>query len=273
ACGICGSDVHYYREGRIAQYVVEAPMVLGHESAGVVVAAGSDEDGGLVGATVALEPGIPCDTCRECRAGYYNLCAEVRFFATPPNDGALIDYVIVPTRFAHRAPEGMTAEVAALAEPLSVGLWAAARTRVPAGDRVLVTGAGPVGLLAAYVARDRGAEVEVADVAPVRRRLAAELGFQVVESTGSSSAVGGYDVVLECSGHQAALDAACDRAAPRARVALIGMGADRLEFDVGLVQGRELELHGIFRYAHSYPDALALLASGQIDTQRVISHR
>lgn len=270
ACGICGSDVHYYREGRIGDYVVDSPMVLGHESAGVVVAAGSPDDRSMVGATVALEPGIPCGICRECVSGRYNLCREVRFFATPPIDGSLAEFVVVPTRFAHVAPGEMDAEVAAMAEPLSVGIWAARRTRIALGDRVLVTGAGPVGLLAAQVARARGAQVQVSDVSDARRALAVEHGFALASFEPGAME---YDVILECSGNQQALDAAVGVTAPAARVALIGMGAPRVEFDLGRAQGRELEIHGIFRYAHTYPDALALLHSGAVDVSRLITHR
>lgn len=269
ACGICGSDVHYYREGRIGHYVVEKPMVLGHESAGTVTAAGSEEDAWLVGRTVAIEPGVPCGTCAECMRGRYNLCRDVQFLATPPFDGALADVIVVPARWVHVAPEGMTAEIAAMAEPLSVGLWACRKAEVGLGDRVLVMGAGPVGQLAAQVARARGAHVEISDVAESRLRVAREIGIPTAELGDGAQ----YDVLLECSGNQRAVDAGIDALAPAARVVLIGMGAPRVELDLGLLQGRELTIFGSFRYAHTYPEALQLLGAGVIDVASLITHQ
>lgn len=268
ACGICGSDVHYYREGRIGHYVVEEPMVLGHESAGVVLAVGSAADEWLVGKTVAIEPGIPCGECAQCVRGRYNLCPEVRFLATPPIDGALADVVVMPTRWVHVAPEGMTAEVAAMAEPLSVGLWASKKAAVSLGDRVLVTGAGPVGQLAAQVARACGAIVEIFDVVESRLKVASALGIPTADLSERT-----YDVLLECSGNQRAVDDGIAALAPAARVVLVGMGAPRVEIDLGTLQGRELTVTGTFRYAHTYLEALALLDSGAIDVGPLITHR
>ncbi|GLI26431.1 sorbitol dehydrogenase [Agromyces rhizosphaerae] len=268
ATGVCGSDVHYYRHGRIDRYVVDAPMVLGHESAGSVVEVGADVDPGLVGRVVAIEPGIPDGTCAQCRAGRYNLCPAVRFHATPPIDGSLADYVVVPAAFAHPAPAGMRAERAAMAEPVSVGVAAARKAGIGVGARVLVIGAGPVGLFAAQVARAQGAEqVVVTDVNERRMQLARRLRF-AAPADGEE-----FDVVLECSGHPDAFAAGLRAAAPAARVVLIGMGADEYRLPVGLVQGRELTLMGQFRYANTYPAALGLIADGRVDVDSCISHR
>lgn len=268
ACGICGSDVHYFREGRIGHYILEEPMILGHESAGIVLASGNDSDRWLVGKTVAIEPGVPCGQCEQCVRGRYNLCPGVRFLATPPVDGALSDVIVMPTRWAHLAPDGMKPEVAAMAEPLSVGLWAARTASVSVGDRVLVTGAGPVGQLAAQVARARGAHVEIFDVVESRLQVAADLGIPTADMYGRT-----YDVLLECSGNQRAVDAGVRALAPAARVVLVGMGAPRVELELGIVQGRELSVTGTFRYAHTYPEALELLHSGVIDVKSIITHR
>jgi L-iditol 2-dehydrogenase len=124
AVGVCGSDVHYYEHGRIATRVVRAPHVLGHESAGRVVAAGERVTKHAVGDRVALEPGLPCGRCRECRAGRYNLCRDVRFLGAPPTDGAFTRFVAIHEDFAHALPDGVSDEAGALMEPLSVALWA-----------------------------------------------------------------------------------------------------------------------------------------------------
>jgi L-iditol 2-dehydrogenase len=143
--GVCGSDVHYYEHGRIGSHVVRAPLILGHESAGRVVALGEGATKHAEGDRVTLEPGVPCGRCRECRAGRYNLCADVVFFGTPPVDGAFARYVTIHEDFAFALPDGLSDDVGALMEPLSVGIWACRKAGVSAGDRVLVTGAGPIG--------------------------------------------------------------------------------------------------------------------------------
>ncbi|NAZ85725.1 NAD(P)-dependent alcohol dehydrogenase [Kineococcus indalonis] len=272
AVGICGSDVHYYEHGRIGPYVVQAPMVLGHEAAGTVVAVGEGVDPARTGQRVALEPGVPDRTCEQCLAGRYNLCPNVVFFATPPVDGAIAQHVSIDAAFAHPAPAGLSSEQAAMAEPVSVGVWAARRVRIAPGDQVLVTGAGPIGLLAAQVARAFGADaVTVTDVSDFRLEAARRLGLQVQPAAEALS--GTFDVLLECSGAPAAWRSGLAALAPAARAVLVGMGADELPLDVALVQGREITVTGIFRYAGTYPTALELLASGRVQVEPIITHR
>jgi L-iditol 2-dehydrogenase len=272
AVGICGSDVHYYELGRIGKYVVEAPMIIGHEAAGIVAAVGDGVSPSRIGELVALEPGVPCRKCGQCAAGRYNLCADVVFFATPPVDGAITRLVTIDAAFAHPAPTGMTVEQAAMAEPVSVGVWACRRASISAGDRVLVTGAGPIGLFAAQVARALGAAaVTVTDLNDHRLSIARELGLDARRVDSSLDA--DVDVLLECSGSPAALTSGMLRLAPTGRAVLVGMGADTATIDVPLVQGRELTLTGIFRYANTYPTALQLIASGAVEVMPVISHR
>ena len=272
ATGICGSDVHYYEHGRIGGYVVHEPMVIGHESAGVVVEVGEGVDADRVGELVALEPGVPCRHCQQCMRGRYNLCPRVVFFATPPVDGSITRYVIIDASFAHPAPAGLTAEQAAMAEPVSVGVWAARKAGVGGGDRVLVTGAGPIGLLAAQVARALGAEVPlITDVSDFRLDRAQKLGLRA--SRAEVALEEEFDVLLECSGAPSALSAGLAALAPAGRAALVGMGADTVSLDVPLVQSRELTITGVFRYANTYPFALALISSGAVNVHDVITHR
>src|SRR5215204_1063610 len=157
AVGICGSDVHYYDHGRIGDYIVEQPMIIGHEAAGTVIDVGAEVDPGLIGQRVALEPGVPCRAYAERLQGRYNLCPNIVFFATPPVDGAISQFVSIDAHFAHPVPARLSDEQAAMAEPVSVGIWAAQKAHITPGDRVLVTGAGPIGLFAAQVARGFGA--------------------------------------------------------------------------------------------------------------------
>ena len=169
AVGVCGSDVHYYDHGRIGAYVVDTPLILGHEAAGVVVAQGPEASRHRVGQRVALEPGVPCGRCRQCRAGRYNLCPDVRFFATPPIHGAFCTYLTIHEDFAFALPDSVSDDAGAMMEPLSVGVWACRKARLVGGEHVLVTGAGPIGLLAMQAALALGATAfTVPDVRPNR---------------------------------------------------------------------------------------------------------
>lgn len=272
AVGICGSDVHYYEHGRIGPFVVEAPMVIGHEAAGVVVGVGAGVDPGRIGELVALEPGIPCRHCEQCLAGRYNLCPDVVFFATPPVDGAIARLVTLDAAFAFPAPAGLDAEQAAMAEPISVGVWASRKAGITAGDRVLVTGAGPIGLLAGQVARAFGAtQVTVTDISDFRLSVAAELGLGTHRA--DEPITSEYDVLLECSGAPVAVRTGLGALARAGRAVLVGMGPDEVPINVPLVQSRELSITGTFRYARTYPLALELIASGAVDVRRLITHR
>jgi L-iditol 2-dehydrogenase len=273
--GVCGSDTHYYEHGRIGRFVVEEPLVLGHEAAGEVTEVGPGVTRLTVGQRVSIEPGVPDLTCEQCLAGRYNLCPNMRFFATPPFDGALAEYVVVHEAFAHPVPENVSDDAAALLEPLSVGIWACRKARVTAGDRVLVTGAGPIGLVCVQAALAFGAtEVVVSDVNPARLALAKELGAtEVVDAreTRVSDLPRPPRVLLECSGHAPAI-AEGIRALDRAgRAVLVGMGSDEVALPLPVVQERELELVGTFRYANTWPTAIALVASGRIDLDRLVT--
>ena len=273
--GICGSDVHYYDHGRIADFVVREPLVLGHEASGTIRALGSEVTDREIGQRVAMEPQETCGRCKECLAGRYNLCPSVEFFATPPVDGAFAQYVVLDSVRAHPVPDSMSDEAAALIEPLSVGIWAAQKAAVQPGDRVLVTGAGPVGLLCADVARARGAAaVIVSDTNDYRLGVARRRGAsQTVNALAGplDSQIEPVDVVLECSGAAPAIRGAFAAAAPAARIVLVGMGAADLELPVALIQIRELVVTGTFRYANCYPAAIALAASGVVDLDGLVT--
>ena len=270
--GVCGSDVHWYEHGRIGDRVVEAPLVLGHESAGRVVAVGPEATKHAVGGRVCLEPGIPCGRCRECRAGRYNLCADVAFFGTPPIDGAFAEFVTIHEDFAFALPDGMSDDIGALMEPLSVGIWACRKAGVTAGDRVLVTGAGPIGLLALQVAHAFGAtDVAISDVNEHRLAVAERMGATRALVAGRD-APGEVDAVIECSGHPAALVAGIEALRPAGTAVVVGMGpGPTAEVPLSLIQTRELWLTGTFRYANTYPAAIELAATGRVDVAALIT--
>jgi L-iditol 2-dehydrogenase len=275
AVGVCGSDTHYYDHGRLGRFVVEAPLVLGHEASGVVVEVGPGVPETRVGERVSIEPGVPDLTCAQCLAGRYNLCPDMRFFATPPVDGAFAELVVVHAAFAHPVPDSIGDDAAALLEPLSVGIWACQKGRVTAGSRVLITGAGPIGLVCLQTALAFGAtEVVVSDVNPARLALAAELGATAVVDA-RAAGVDGLDpapqVLLECSGHPVAAAEAVGALDLAGRAVLVGMGGSELPLPLSVVQERELEVTGTFRYANTWPTAIALVAAGRVDLDRLVT--
>jgi L-iditol 2-dehydrogenase len=280
AVGVCGSDTHYFDHGRIGRFVVESPLVLGHEAAGVIEAVGADVDRSRVGQRVSIEPGVPCRACEQCLAGRYNLCPDMQFHATPPVDGSLAELVVIHHAFAHPVPDSVSDESAALLEPLSVGVWACRKGSVGPGSRVLVTGAGPIGLVCVQVARACGAsEVVVADLNEARLAIATELGATRTISSGDQSIADGYagrpapEVLLECSGHPGATGDGIRALAPAGRAVLVGMGGGELPLPLSVVQERELVVTGTFRYAGTWPAAIALAASGQVDLERLVTGR
>lgn len=275
AVGVCGSDVHYYRHGRIGEYVVREPMILGHEGGGTVVAVGDGVDPSRIGQRVAMEPGVPDRICRECKAGRYNLCPNVRFFATPPIDGCFAEYVTLAADFAHPVPDSLSDDAAGLIEPLSVGVWACQKVHVGAGSRLLISGAGPIGLMNAQVARALGAtEIIVSDIAPARLETAKRFGATTVLDPREPGAIGPHldvDAFIDCSGAEVAVAQGLRAVRPAGHVALVGMGADEIRIPVGVVQGRELNLTGTFRYANTYPTAIALAAAGRVELDGMVT--
>ena len=272
--GVCGSDTHYFQEGRIGSFVVEAPLVLGHEASGRIEAAGDGVDPGLVGRRVSLEPGIPRPYSEQTLAGHYNLDPDVRFFATPPVDGAFAEYVVHPAEFAHPVPEQLSDDAAALLEPLSVALAARAAGEVQLGDRVLVAGAGPVGLLISAVCALAGAEVSVTDVRAERLETAARYGAsRTFTAADGPVAAPEYQVFIDATGAEQAVLGGMQRLAPRGRCVLVGMGADTIALPVPLVQGRELRITGTFRYANTWPLAISIAEKGLVDLDGLVTSR
>ncbi len=276
AVGVCGSDVHYYEEGRIGSFVVREPLILGHESMGTIIGLGEEVTKHEVGERVTLEPGVPDGTCRECRAGRYNLCPNVQFFATPPVNGAFTNYVNIHEDFAFALPDGLSDNAGALMEPLSVGIWACRKAKVEAGDHVLVTGAGPIGLLAMQVALAQGAtEVTITDVAPERLDMAQKTGatrtINVSEEPLADAGVE-VDALIECSGNPRALNDGIRCTRPAGIVVVVGMGpGEETSIPLALIQTREITLTGTFRYANTYPAAIELAATGKVDLDAIVT--
>jgi L-iditol 2-dehydrogenase len=273
--GVCGSDTHYYRHGRLGSFVVDAPLILGHEAAGTVVAVGAGVADSRIGERVSIEPQQPDPDSAETRSGRYNLCPHMRFYATPPVDGALCDYVTIGAAFAHPVPDTISDDAAALCEPLSVGIAAARKAELTGGSSVLIAGAGPIGIVMAQVARAYGAtEIVVTDLDASRRQRARDFGATAVVDPATDDMSGlRVDAFIDASGAPAAVMAGIHAVRPAGRAVLVGSGAETMPLPTQLIQNRELVLTGVFRYANTYPAAIALVERGLVDLDAMVTAR
>ncbi|OXA62607.1 Sorbitol dehydrogenase [Folsomia candida] len=260
--GICGSDVHYWTNGRIGDFIVKAPMIIGHEAAGVVTKCGKNVKHLKPGDRVAIEPGVPCRRCDSCKYGRYNLCPDIVFCATPPCHGNLCRYYTHDAAFCYK------------------------RAGVTLGSVVLICGAGPIGLVSLLVARSMGAsKIIVSDLAENRLQVAKELGADLVLKVDPSAS--GQDLALqveqtlgvmpnisiECSGAESSIRLAILSTISGGCVLLVGLGAPEVKLPVVNAAVREVDIRGVFRYANCYPAALALVATGKVDVKKLITHR
>lgn len=279
--GVCGSDVHYYTHGRIGPFVVEAPMVLGHEAAGVVAEVGPGVRDLAVGDRVCVEPGVPDWTSRAARIGLYNLDPSLTFWATPPDHGCLTPEVVHPAVLCHRLPGAVSLAEGAMVEPLAVAVQAAHKAGIAPGDRALVLGAGPIGLLMALTALASGcAEVMVFDPADAKLDLAGTFpgvvplharDGPVPERVREATGGWGVDLVFECSGAAAAFRDVGALIRPGGTLVCVGMPVDPVAVDIVELQVREATVVTVFRYANVYDRAIGLLASGRIDVAPLVT--
>lgn len=286
--GICGSDVHYWEHGRIGDFIVESPMVLGHECAGTVVEVGANVQDLKAGDRVAIEPGVPRLTDAASnyymKKGEYNLCHDIFFFATPPDHGSFCNFVNHPADFCFKLPGNVSLEEGAMIEPLSTGIYAARVAPVTMGDTVIITGAGPIGLMNLLTAKAAGAaNVVISDMVESRLEVARQIGAtQTVQGNADElkqiardlTQGRGADVCIEAAGHPSAINACIAAARPGATVVLIGMPPnDTASLNINDMIVREIKLRPIFRYNNTFPTGVNLLASGKVDVKPLISKR
>jgi len=282
--GICGSDVHYWKRGCIGDFVVRAPMILGHESSGKVLKVGPNVKDLKEGDRVTVEPGVPCRRCDFCKGGRYNLCADVVFLATPPVHGSIARYHTHAADFCFKLPDHVSYEEGAFCEPLSVGVHACRRAGVSIGAKVLITGAGPIGLVSMLAAKAMGADtVIMTDISQSRLDFAKQMGAtqvlladndaqttaqRVVETLGSMP-----NISIECSGAESSIQTTFYATISGGVVVLVGLGRPLASLPIVNAAIREIDIRGVFRYANCYPAALSLIASGRIDVKPLITHR
>ncbi|ANU64467.1 NAD(P)-dependent alcohol dehydrogenase [Muribaculum intestinale] len=281
--GICGSDIHYYETGRIGNYVVEPPFVLGHEAAGEVVALGEGVTNLSVGDRVALEPGKTCGHCRYCREGKYNLCPDVVFFATPPVDGVFQEYATHPADLCFRLPENVSNLEGALIEPLAIGFHAANQGGARAGQKAVVFGAGCIGLVCMMALKAEGvSEIIVVDVMAKRLEKAMTLGAtatinaaeedtveRIKELTGGE----GIDLSIETAGTEITTRQAIEVARKGSTIVLVGYSkTGELTLPISLFIDKELTFRSVFRYRHIYPMAIEAVAKGRVNLKDIATH-
>jgi D-xylulose reductase len=279
--GICGSDVHYYTHGRIGPYVVEAPMVLGHEAAGTIIEIGSEVRELKVGDRVCMEPGVPNLASRASKLGKYNVDPAVRFWATPPIHGVLTPSVVHPAAFTFKLPDNVSFAEGAMVEPFAIGMQAAAQAKIKPGDVAAVVGCGPIGIMVALAALAGGcAKVYISDVSADKLAIAA--GYDGVvpvnirdESLASVVARGtggwGADIVFEASGSPKAFGDLFAIVRPAGTVVLVGLPVEPVAFDVTGAIAKEARIETVFRYANVFDRALALIAAGKVNLEPLVT--
>ncbi|KAJ0471168.1 putative oxidoreductase [Helianthus annuus] len=287
ALGICGSDVHHFKNMRVANFIVKKPMVIGHECAGIIKDIGSNVKSLAIGDRVALEPGISCQTCNLCKNGTYNLCKKMKFFGSPPTNGSLANQVVHPSNLVFKLPDNVSLEEGAMCEPLSVGVHACRRAGVNPDTKVLIVGAGPIGLVTMLAARAFGApRVVVADVDQHRLSIAKNLGadgtIQVstnIQDLGEEISkihkiIGeSVDISFDCVGFDKTMSTALTATRAGGKVCLVGLGQSQMTIPLVAAAAREVDVIGIFRYRNTWPLCIELLRTGKIDVKPLITHR
>ncbi|MCT8344112.1 NAD(P)-dependent alcohol dehydrogenase [Photorhabdus kleinii] len=277
--GICGSDVHYYQYGRIGPFVVEKPMILGHEASGVITAVGKNVTHLKIGDRVCMEPGIPNLQSPQSRAGIYNLDPEICFWATPPIDGCLRERVIHPAAFTFKLPDNVSFAEGAMVEPLAIGMQAATKAEIKPGDIALVVGAGTIGIVTALAALAGGcSDVIICDVFDEKLEIAKQYpGLHPVnnkvlaEKVNTLTDGNGVNILFECSGAKPVITTISEHIAPGGIAVLVGMPIDPAPFDIVSAQAKEITFKTIFRYANMYPRTIRLLSAGKLKVTPLLS--
>lgn len=277
ANGICGSDIHFYAEGKLGNFLVTTPYVPGHEASGTVVAVGEKVKNVQEGQRVIIEPGIPCGRCEMCLSGKYNLCPDVVFFSAPPIDGTLCDYICVRANFLHIMPDELSFIKGAMAEPAAVAVHAvnqAIKAGSISGKSATVIGAGPIGLFVAQVFKSMGGgKVTCVDISDYKLEKAKELGADmVINSLKNDVPDRSSDVVFETAGVPKTTAQMIDIAKSGGTIIQVGWPAGNMvTMNIATFIDKELTYKCVNRYANAFPTAIQYLADGRIDIDKMIS--
>jgi len=279
--GICGSDVHYYTHGRIGEFVVNAPMILGHEASGTIAEIGADVKHLKVGDRVCMEPGIPDLSSTASKLGIYNVDPSVSFWATPPIHGVLRPEVVHPAAFTYRLPDNVSFAEGAMVEPFAIGMQAASRAKIAPGDVGAVIGCGPIGIMVALAALAGGcSKVLISDFSLPKLEIAGRYAGLVpvdlnqnnyADAINQATNGWGADVVFEASGNAKAFQGLFKLVRPGGVVVLVGLPVEPVAFDVPGAIAKEIRIETVFRYANVYDRALNLIASGKVDLKPLVT--
>lgn len=282
--GICGSDVHYFHDGRCGTFVVgEEPFMLGHECAGTIVEVGSEVKNLVAGDRVCVEPGITCGKCEHCKSGEYNLCSDVKFLATPPIQGCNERYLAFPAELCYKLPDNMSTRVGALIEPLSTCMYSARLSEVTVGDTVVILGAGCIGLLIMMCCKARGAsKVIICDLENIRLEKAKELGADYTINSREADVLAeverltngrGADIVIEAAGNKVTIAQTPFLVRQGGLILLVGMSAEEeITYNFGQIMAKEARIKSQFRFVNTFPTAIAAVESGLIPLEKIVTH-
>jgi len=281
--GICGSDMHYYETGRIGDYVVDPPFVLGHEAGGVVSEVGKNVTHLEKGDRVALEPGKTCGKCKFCREGKYNLCPDVIFFATPPVDGVFQEYIAHEADLCFKLPDHVSTLEGALIEPLAVGFHAAFQGEAHAGQTAVVFGAGCIGLVSMMALKASGvSHVYVVDIMEKRLEKAMELGADGIINGGKEDVLAkakkltngeGFDLAIETAGMEITANQAIQMVRKGSNIVLVGYSkTGMMNIMTSLSLDKEINFKTVFRYRHMYPIAIDAIAQGKVNVKSIVTN-
>lgn len=281
--GICGSDLHYYLDGCIGSTTIKEPLILGHEFSGRVIDVGADADKMLVGKRVAVEPGIPCGRCEWCRTGHYNVCTDIFFPGGPPHDGVLCEYFAIHAQYCFPVPDTMSAQKAAMIEPLAVAVHAVGLADLKPGETAAVLGLGPIGLLTAQVAKLSGAgAIYGADLLDYRveagKRYGVDHAFNASEQDTVAAILEftngrGVDVAFDTARSSNTPALACLVARPGGRCIFTGIsGKDYDPIPVSAGRRKGLTIRWCRRFRHDFPRSIALATADRVDIESLITH-
>lgn len=281
--GVCGSDLHFYKEGRLANWELDGPLALGHEPGGVVSAIGEGVTGFQIGDKVSIEPAVPCGHCKDCKEGHYNLCKNIKMLAIPgERDGVNAEYCVHDASMCYKLPENMTTLEGAMIEPLAVGLHATELSDAKVGETAVILGSGCIGLCTLLSLKARGvSEIYVADVLDKRLDKALELGAtrvfnstrENIEDFVKTLPDGGVDQVYECAGNRITTLQTCRLIKRAGKVTLVGVSPEPvLELDIATLNAMEGTIYSVYRYRNLWTKAIKAVSTGAIPVAKIVSH-
>ena len=282
--GVCGSDIHYYTQGKIGSQKVQYPFTVGHEGAGVVVEVGKAVKSVKPGDIIAIDPAMPCRECDQCRAGRYHTCRKLRFLGCPGQaEGCLMEYIVMPEESCFPLGGKLVPDNGSISEPLAIGVYAVKKAGIVKGTKIGILGFGPIGMSVMLAAKAQGAEsIHVTDKIDPRLSIAKKEGALItgnplnedVVSKILNNSKSGLDIVFECCGQQEALDQAVDILKPGGRLVVIGIPEfDRWSINVENTRRREISIQFIRRQVDCVKLTLEMMNNGLINIDNMVTHR